>query len=84
MNATKEEVRHHSSKLPDRMRPEELEEIFLQMAIFKQLTLMLDAEQIEYLLSLPPDRRAVYLSSQLNPKQIEYLLSKIDKKNQRN
>ena len=44
------------------MRPEELEEIFLQIAIFKQLTLMLDAEQIEYLLSLPPDRRAVYLS----------------------
>lgn len=84
LNAAKSEVvQHHSSKLPYRVRPEELGEIFLQPAIFKQLKLMLDAEQIEYLLSLPPDRGAVYLSSQLNPKQIEYLLSKIEKKSQR-
>jgi hypothetical protein len=75
-----ESVRKYEYLLIIKTRFEELNHLIPQPAFRVHLERVLDAEEIEYLLSLPADLRIKHLVSRLDLKRIKYLLSKIHTK----
>jgi len=75
-----ESVQKYEYLLIIRTRFEELNHLIPQPTFRMHLEQVLDAEEIEYLLSLPADLRIKYLVSRLDLKRIKYLLSKVHDK----